>query len=68
MVSISIGGRVNIVTCEIVEPQVFARKTQQTPNPEAQFPAEFPELSEHSVLVMQVPWTEESVAEVQAAF
>ena len=33
---------------------------QQTPNPLAQFPAETPPLSVHSVDVKQIPWTDPS--------
>ena len=43
-----------------VDPQVLAKKTQQTPNPAAQFPSEVPDFELHSEDVKQVPYIEVS--------
>ena len=41
---------------------------QQTPNPEAQFPEAVPPSSEHSSLVKQRPFIEESMTVVHSSF
>jgi len=54
-----------------VAPQVVIVNTQQTPNPEAQFPSAFPALLVHSVLEKHVPrtvWEEDADAPVHWSF